>query len=79
MGKILGAKVIALAGSSEKCDVLEQEFGVHKALNYKSPTFQEDLAALAPFDVFFDNVGGEILNIAMTRMNQFGRIVMCGK
>ena len=78
MGRILGAKVIAIAGSQEKCEVLERGFGVEKALNYESLSFQEELAAIGGIDVFFDNVGGEILDFVFTRMNRFGRIVSCG-
>ena len=79
MGKIFGARVIAISGSQEKCEILEREFGVDKAVNYRSPTFCEELERLGRFDVFFDNVGGEILDFVMTRMNQFGRIVCCGR
>ena len=79
MGKILGARVLGIAGSQGKCDFLEKELGVDKAVNYKSPTFKEDLTALGEIDVFFDNVGGEILDFVLTRMREFGRIVVCGE
>lgn len=78
MGVILGARVIAIAGSAEKCTVLKRDLGVEKALNYKSSTFKEELTAVGLIDVFFDNVGGEILDFVFTRINQFGRIVSCG-
>ncbi|KAG6330925.1 hypothetical protein ID866_8165 [Astraeus odoratus] len=79
LGKRIGARVIAIAGSSEKCAWLETELGVDKALNYKTPTFKEDLkAAVGYLDVFFDNVGGEILDLALTRLNKNARIVLCG-
>ncbi|TCD64821.1 hypothetical protein EIP91_003602 [Steccherinum ochraceum] len=78
MGKLLGARVIAIAGSPLKCEVLEREFGVDKALNYKAPTFYDDLKAIGGIDVYFDNVGGEMLDFVMTQMKQFGRIVACG-
>jgi NADPH-dependent curcumin reductase CurA len=58
LGKQAGAKVIAIAGSNEKCAWLEKELGVHKALNYKSETFYKEWKAEGYFDVFFDNVGG---------------------
>lgn len=52
---------------------------MEKALNYKSPTFQEDFkAAVGYLDVFFDNVGGEILDLALSRLNKHARIVLCG-
>ncbi|KAL0955011.1 hypothetical protein HGRIS_003933 [Hohenbuehelia grisea] len=78
LGKKLGAKVYAIAGTPDKCEWLEKELGVVKAFNYKSPTFAKDLRAMGYLDVFFDNVGGEILDLALTRLNQGARIVMCG-
>jgi len=51
---------------------------VDKVLNYKSKTFYEDWKALGYLDVYFDNVGGEILDFALTRMNRGARIVFCG-
>lgn len=80
LGKKVGAKVIAIAGSPEKCDWLEKELGVDKALNYKSPTFRKDFVkAVGYLDVFFDNVGGEILNLALTRLKIGARVVLCGE
>lgn len=58
LGKLTGAKVIAIAGSDKKCEWLEKELGVDKALNYKSHTFYKDWKALGYLDVYFDNVGG---------------------
>ncbi|KIJ62805.1 hypothetical protein HYDPIDRAFT_113911 [Hydnomerulius pinastri MD-312] len=79
LGKRAGAKVIALAGSPDKCAWLEKELGVDKALNYKSDTFREDFKeAVGYLDVFFDNVGGEILDMALQRLNRHARIVLCG-
>jgi len=78
IGKLKGLKVIAIAGSDDKCSWLEDEIGVDKALNYKSPTFAEDFKKLGYLDVMFDNVGGDILNLALTRLNKNARIVLCG-
>lgn len=79
IGKRQGAKVIAIAGTDEKCQWLEKELGVDKALNYNSPTFQKEFVdAVDYLDVFFDNVGGDILNFALTRLKQHARIVLCG-
>ena len=69
----------AIAGSPEKCAWLEKEIGVEKALNYKSPTFYDDFKKIGYIDVYFDNVGGEILNFVLTRLNMRARIVLCGK
>ena len=76
---MVGAKVIAIAGADDKCHWLETELGVDKAINYKSPTFHADFKkAVGYFDVYFDNVGGEILNFALTRMKKHARIAFCG-
>lgn len=79
IGKKVGAKVYAIAGSDEKCAWLEKEVGVEKALNYKSPTFHDDFKEhVGFFDIYFDNVGGDLLNFALTRMNAHARVVLCG-
>ena len=80
IGKLKGARVIGIAGSDDKCQWLERELGVDKALNYKSESFYEDFKqSVGYLDVFFDNVGGDILNFALTRLKQKARIVLCGK
>jgi len=78
LGKKAGAKVIAIAGSDEKCTWLKNELGVDNALNYKSKTFYEEWKSLGYLDVYFDNVGGDILDFALTRLNKHARIVLCG-
>ncbi|KAF8626983.1 hypothetical protein AX15_004575 [Amanita polypyramis BW_CC] len=77
-GKAAGAKVYAIAGSQDKCDWLEKELGVDGAFNYKSPTFRGDIKKIGYLDVFFDNVGGEILDMMLSRLNKGARIVLCG-
>ncbi|KAJ7174423.1 hypothetical protein C8R46DRAFT_1080869 [Mycena filopes] len=79
LGKRAGATVYAIAGSQEKCDWLVKEVGVDKAFNYRSPTFRKDFKDGAGYiDVFFDNVGGEILDLVLTRLNKGARIALCG-
>ncbi|KAI5989658.1 hypothetical protein F5J12DRAFT_864257 [Pisolithus orientalis] len=79
LGKRAGARVIGIAGSSEKCAWVETELGVDKALNYKLPTFKQDFKdAVGYLDVYFDNVGGGILDLALTRLNKRARIALCG-
>jgi len=79
LGKIQGAKVIAIAGSDDKCEWLEKDLGVDKALNYKSATFQADFkSSVGYLDVYFDNVGGEILDLCLSRLNKGARIPLCG-
>lgn len=79
IGKIKGARVVALAGSAEKCVWLRDELGVDAALDYKSPNFVEEFKKTVGYlDVFFDNVGGDILNLALTRLKKGARIALCG-
>jgi len=80
IGKLYGAKVIGIAGTDEKCRWLREEIEIDAALNYKSPSFHDDFKnAVGYFDVFFDNVGGEILDFALTRLNLRARVIQCGK
>lgn len=79
--KIKGATVVGIAGSDEKCRWLTEELGFDKALNYKSTNFAKEFReATKPrlIDVYFDNVGGEILDLALSRAAPFARFVMCG-
>ena len=81
--QIIGCKkVIGMAGSDEKCKWVES-LGADKCLNYKSSSFKEDLAKALPgpdgwANVYFDNVGGEILDLMFTKMARYGRIAACG-
>ncbi|EPS40792.1 hypothetical protein H072_5316 [Dactylellina haptotyla CBS 200.50] len=78
---VLGIKnVIGITGTDAKCDLLKRECGCDIALNYQSPTFKEDFVAATPndIDISFDNVGGEITDMAILRMNDFGRVAVCG-
>lgn len=80
IGKHKGCKVIGIAGSQDKCDWLINELGIDAALNYKAPEFKEEFKEKVGYlDVFFDNVGGEILNYALTRLNKGARIALCGE
>ena len=80
LAKDKGAKVYGTAGSDEKCRYLEQEIGVVKAFNYKHPTFQDDFVReVGTFDLLFDNVGGEFLDFALTRMSLHARVLCCGE
>ncbi|KAF7312285.1 PKS-ER domain-containing protein [Mycena indigotica] len=78
LGKRAGAKVYAIAGSKEKCEWLERELGVDRAFNYKSTSFRKDLKEVGYIDVYFDNVGGDILDLILTRLNIGARIALCG-
>lgn len=78
LAKKLGAKVYAIAGSPQKCDWLENDLGVDKAFDYKSPSFYSDFKSIGFIDAYFDNVGGEILDFMLSRLNKDARIALCG-
>ncbi|KAL4899431.1 hypothetical protein BDW74DRAFT_109979 [Aspergillus multicolor] len=81
IAKIKGAKrVIGLAGSDDKCEFLVRELGFDVAINYKSSDWRKQLKAATPeyINVYFDNVGGEILDACLARAAPFSRFVMCG-
>ena len=80
IGKLYGAKVIGIAGTEEKCRWLREELKIDATLNYKSPAFHDKFKnEVGYLDVFFDNVGGEVLDFAMTRLKKGARITLCGK
>jgi NADPH-dependent curcumin reductase CurA len=81
MAKIKGAaRVIGIAGGEEKCRWLVEELGFDAAIDYKSQDVRRALREAAPngVDVYFDNVGGEILDAVLTRLARGARIVICG-
>ena len=80
IARLKGCRVVGIAGSDEKCRVLTDTLGFDAAVNYKSEDFRSALKDACPqgVDVYFDNVGGDVLGAALFRMNQNGRIVCCG-
>lgn len=80
IAKIHGARVVAIAGGRTKCDWLTAEAGVDAAIDYKSEEVAARLDALCPdgIDIFFDNAGGPVLDLALERIRRNGRIVLCG-
>lgn len=81
IARLRGAKrVIGSAGSAEKAAYLVGELGFDAAFNYKEAPVRDQLRAAAPdgVDVYFDNVGGDHLEAAISVMNKFGRIALCG-
>ena len=80
IAKIKGARVIGIAGGQEKCRWLVEELGFDAAIDYKSQDVRRALREHAPqgIDVYFDNVGGEILDAVLTRLSRGARIVICG-
>ena len=80
IAKAKGCRAVGLTGSDEKCAWLTEELGYDAAINYKTTNLRLALneACSKGIDVFFDSVGGEILNTALTRLNYHGRVVVCG-
>ena len=80
IAKLKGCKVIGVAGGADKCRWLVDELGFDDAIDYKSENVFRELKAKAPdgIDIYFDNVGGEILEAALFAMRQHGRVVCCG-
>jgi NADPH-dependent curcumin reductase CurA len=80
IAKIKGCRVVGIAGGREKCDWLLKEAGFDAAIDYKNENVGEALTKYCPkgIDVYFDNVGGEILDHALARVADGARIVLCG-
>jgi NADPH-dependent curcumin reductase CurA len=80
VAKLKGARVIGIAGGKAKCDWLTGELGFDGAIDYKSEDVGAALDRLCPngIDVNFENVGGDIMDAVVNRMNNFGRMPLCG-
>ncbi len=80
LAKIHGCRSVGLTGSDEKCRFIVDEFGYDAAINYKRSDLRQAIKAECPdgVDVFFDSVGGEVLDTVLTRINLGARIVICG-
>jgi NADPH-dependent curcumin reductase CurA len=80
IGKLAGCKVIGIAGGESKCKWLVQDLGFDAAIDYKGEKLRSRLKELAPngIDIFFDNVGGSILNDCLSRIAFGARVVICG-
>lgn len=78
--KLAGCRVVGIAGSEEKCNWLTEELSFDAAINYKTEELQPAIQATCPggVDIYWDNVGGEILDIACGSLSVGGRVVMCG-
>jgi NADPH-dependent curcumin reductase CurA len=80
IARIAGCRVIGIAGGADKCRWITEELGFDAAIDYKSESVRKRLAELAPagVDVFFDNVGGQILDEVLSRIAPKARVVICG-
>jgi len=80
IAQIYGAKAIGIAGSKDKCSAVKNKFGFLDCINYKTEDLEQRLKNLCPngVDIYFDNVGGETLNILTRNLALNARIVLCG-
>jgi NADPH-dependent curcumin reductase CurA len=80
IGKIKGARVIGIAGGAKKCVWLTRELGLDAAIDYRAENVPQRIRELCPkgVDVYFDNVGGEILDAVLAKLARGARIVLCG-
>jgi hypothetical protein len=80
LAKLWGARAVGIAGGAQKCDYVTRELGFDACVDYKAGNLHRDLREACPkgVDVYFDNVGGEILDTLLRHMNLFSRIVVCG-
>ncbi|KQV84886.1 NADP-dependent oxidoreductase [Massilia sp. Root351] len=80
VAKQLGCRVVGIAGGKEKCDFVVNELGFDACIDYKTGSVRDGLKEHCPqgVDVYFDNVGGDILDTVLTRINMKARIVICG-
>ncbi|WP_026995922.1 NADP-dependent oxidoreductase [Flectobacillus major] len=80
IAKIKGCKVVGIAGEQDKCDYCITELGFDACINYKTQDVRKALKEACPegIDIYFDNVGGEILDIVLGQIRFKARIVICG-
>ena len=80
IGKIVGCRVVGIAGTDEKCAWLTDDLGFDAAINYKTENVLRKLHKHCPdgIDVIFENVGGEILDAELTWINNYARVAVCG-
>ena len=80
IARALGCRTVGIAGGSEKCNWVRTRLGFDACIDYRSPGFFRDLRSACPqgVDVYFDNVGGQVLETVLFQMNMKGRVVCCG-
>lgn len=80
IAKIKGCRVVGIAGGAAKCEYVTRELGFDACIDYRSGDLHGQLAVACPHgvDVYFDNVGGEILDTILRLLNPFARIALCG-
>jgi NADPH-dependent curcumin reductase CurA len=80
IGKILGCRVIGIAGGAEKCDYAVKTLGLDVCLDHHSSDFSKELVAATPdgIDVYFESVGGKVFDAVLPRLNTGARVPVCG-
>src|SRR5205814_8320266 len=80
IAKMQGARVLGIAGTAAKCEWVVDELGFDACIDYKTEDVAARLRELAPegVDIFFDNVGGRMLDTVLRRIGMHARIVLCG-
>ncbi len=80
VARMMGCRVVGIAGGKAKCDFVVKELGFDACIDYKAESVRDGLKRSCPagVDIYFDNVGGEILDAVLTRITRHARIVICG-
>ncbi|CAM5630224.1 NADP-dependent oxidoreductase [Streptomyces viridochromogenes] len=80
VAKALGCRVVGIAGGEEKCRLVVDEFGFDAAIDYRGEDIRKALRTHAPdgVDVYFDNVGGDVLDAVLPRLARGARVIVCG-
>jgi len=80
LAKLAGCRAVGIAGGEDKCRYVVETLGFDACVDYKAGNLYQDLKAATPdgVDGYFENVGGEVLDATLARMNAFGRIALCG-
>ena len=80
IAKIKGCRAVGIAGGAEKCAFVSDELGFDACVDHRSPNFRSELKSACPdgVDIYFENVGGAVLEAVIPMMNLFGRVPVCG-
>ena len=80
LAKVKGCRVVGVAGTDEKCSIVVDKYGFDDCINYNNKDWLDRLSKACPdgIDVYFDNVGGEVLDQITDGLNLYGKIIMCG-
>ena len=80
IAKAMGCRAVGIAGGPKKCRVVTEEFGFDACCDYKAPDLGRQLAEAAPdgIDLYYDNVGGAVLDTVLPRLNRGARVPVCG-